>query len=576
MEPKRTPNRLSREKSPYLLQHAFNPVDWYPWGEEAFARARADGKPLFLSIGYSTCHWCHVMERESFENDEIAGLLNSMFVPVKVDREERPDVDRISMTALQAMGQQGGWPLSMFLTPDLRPFYGGTYFPPVSRYGRAGFPDVLRRIHELWTQKRETVLESAAGIAGFLREISTRPAYGTDGTRDPLTGCYEMVRRTFDAASGGFGGGPKFPRPVVFDALLRYHRRTGEPEALMMVTDTLRAIARGGIADHLGGGFHRYAVDSEWRIPHFEKMLYDQAQLATAFLDAHRVTGDAAFAEAARGIFTYVRRDLTHPLGGFTSAEDADSLRPGSEEQGEGAFYVWTRAAVMNELGEAEGALFCEAYGVEEEGNAPFDPQHEFTGLNILYRAAEDEDLASSRGTTPEDVRARLARSRDRLLAVRAARPRPLLDDKVITAWNGLMIGAFARGFRVLREPAYREAAVRSARFVRSTLSGDGGKTLYRRWRDGRRASRGNWTTTPTSRPDCSSFTRPPSNPIGSSGRRTSRGRWRTGFTTRNTAASSTARGATRASWRGSRSRMTARSLRGTPPPRASSPASPP
>jgi uncharacterized protein len=477
-------NRLIHEKSPYLLQHAHNPVDWYPWGDEAFARARTEQKPVFLSVGYSTCHWCHVMERESFENENIAALMNEHFIPIKVDREERPDVDRVYMTALQAMGQNGGWPMSMFLTPDLKPFYGGTYFPPEARHGRAGFPEILRRIHDIWVNEREKVDQSAQGITAFLQDASRAATHG-ELSEESLNLCFEQFRKTYDPVFGGFGQGPKFPRPSVFNYLLFYHHRTGNLEALEMTEYSLQKMASGGMYDQIGGGFHRYSVDAEWRIPHFEKMLYDQAQLAIAYLDLHLVTQDPYYATVASDVLAYVQRDLTDPGGGFYSAEDADSRRhEDPSESGEGAYFVWTKAEIVKLLGEEDGRLFCYYYGVEEDGNASFDPQHEFTGRNILYVAESLSDTAAAFRCSEERVQETLSAARRKLFAARMERPRPHLDDKILTSWNGLMISAFARAYRVLQHPHHLRAAERAADFLLGHLRDDGGN-LLRRYRDG-------------------------------------------------------------------------------------------
>jgi uncharacterized protein YyaL (SSP411 family) len=479
------PNRLSSEKSPYLLQHAHNPVDWYPWGEEAFARARREDKPIFLSIGYSTCHWCHVMEHESFENDDTAELLNDGFVAVKVDREERPDVDRIYMGALQAMGIPGGWPLSLFLTPELKPFYGGTYFPPENRYERAGFPEILRRIQTIWQHKRTDVLESGERILAYLRELAGAAGTQSVQAASMVDLCYDQIRRTFDERYGGFGGAPKFPRPVTLAFLLRHHKREPQAAGEEMALRTLRAMANGGIRDHLGGGFHRYSVDAEWRVPHFEKMLYDQAQLVRAYLDAAQCTQDMFFGEIAGEIIDYVLRDMQLPEGGFATAEDADSPRPENpEEHGEGAFYVWTRKEAMQHLG-SDGALFSFAYGMEEDGNVVHDPQHEFTGRNILYRAQSTEEVARFAGVDVDEARLQLASTRRRLFELRNGRPRPLRDDKVITAWNGLMIGALACGSRVLANVGYRRAAEQAAEFIFHSMYNAETGELLRRYRGG-------------------------------------------------------------------------------------------
>lgn len=463
-------------------------MDWYPWGEEAFRKARDEEKPIFLSIGYSTCHWCHVMERESFENPDIASLMNGLFVCIKVDREERPDVDRLYMAALQAMGQQGGWPMSLFLTPDLKPFYGGTYFPPTSAYGRAGFPDVLRRIHEIWRRDRDQVSSSGESILTYLRELagaggSPAPA-GTETSRR----CLEQFQKTYDAREGGFGGAPKFPRPAVLHFLSRMYRRTGERTALDMLEHTLRAMAGGGINDQIGGGFHRYSVDAGWRVPHFEKMLYDQAQLARCYVDAWQLTGTRAYAQVVIDILGYVLRDLRTAGGGFASAEDADSPRPEDpDEEGEGAFYLWTRAELDEILGN-DGPLVALHYGVEADGNAPFDPHQEFLGRNILYRPHPVEETARILRMDRDEVERRLAAARGILFERRSRRPRPLRDDKILTSWNGLMIGALARAASALGSREYLESAEGAASFLLTHLwSADRG-VLKRRYRDGEAA----------------------------------------------------------------------------------------
>jgi hypothetical protein len=473
-------NRLAHEKSPYLLQHAHNPVDWYPWGAEAFQKAASEAKPIFLSVGYATCHWCHVMERESFEDERIAALLNEHFVPVKVDREERPDVDRVYMLFVQATTGSGGWPMSVWLTPDRKPFYGGTYFPPDDRYGRPGFARVLERVAEAWKTNPDAIVQESESV---LDELRTRIEAGSAaGLLDagPLDSGFFSYRRTFDRQHGGFGGAPKFPQPSIFRFLLREHARTGNPEALGMVLDTLRAMARGGIRDHLGGGFHRYSVDDRWFVPHFEKMLYDQAQLAVAYLEAFQVTGDEMFAGVARGIFEYILRDMTGAEGGFFSAEDADSVIDPSQPEikGEGAFYVWSRAEIEALLGQPATEKFCHIYGVEAAGNVASDPHGEFPGKNILFEAHPAE--ASDQET--------LGASRRLLLAARSARTRPLLDDKILAAWNGLMISAFALGAQVLEEPSYLAAARRAADFLLVRLWKAESRTLYRRYREGEAA----------------------------------------------------------------------------------------
>ncbi len=479
------PNRLIKEKSPYLLQHARNPVDWYPWGEEAFTKAREENRPIFLSIGYSTCHWCHVMERESFENEAIAALLNELFVPIKVDREERPDVDRVYMNALQAMGQNGGWPMSMFLTPELKPFYGGTYFPPENRYGRTGFSEVLRKLHDVWKNEPEKASEAAERVMGYLQEVASAPGGGAIDPSGTAKRCYEQFNGSYDEEWGGFGGPPKFPRPVAAQFLVRFSRRTGEPHALTMAANTLRKMAQGGMYDHIGGGFHRYAVDGEWRVPHFEKMLYDQAQLVRVLLDVRQLTHDHFFADIARDTLAYVLRDLSTEEGGFASAEDADSPRPENPgESGEGAFYVWQKQEIERIAGD-DAAAFCYHYGVEEAGNAPFDPQHEFTGRNILFAAHTLEETAVAFQMDPAATDRLLRGVRERLRVARADRPRPLRDDKVLVSWNGLMISACARAAAVLDGQEYLSAAKRASGFIMSRLYDTSTKTLLRRWRDG-------------------------------------------------------------------------------------------
>ena len=482
-------NRLAREKSPYLLQHAHNPVDWYPWGDEAFALARSENKPIFLSIGYSTCHWCHVMERESFEDQRIADLLNREYVPIKVDREERPDVDRIYMTFVQATTGGGGWPMSVFLTPELKPFYGGTYFPPENRYGQPGFASVLTQISSAWGSDREKILDSARDIIEQLHKtVSVAPA-GPGGARvDPamLESGFNVFRRTFDTRRGGFGGAPKFPRPSVHNFLLRYHARTRNQEALDMVLLTLREMAKGGMHDQLGGGFHRYSVDDRWFVSHFEKMLYDQAQLAISYLEAFQITGQPEFARIARGIFDYVLRDMTDPGGAFYSAEDADSVIDPAhpDEKGEGAFYIWTADEIRSLAGPA-ASWFLHRYGVEDGGNVENDPHGEFAGANILYQAHTLEETADHFGVPLEQVRDGIDQAARALLAARSHRVRPHLDDKILTSWNGLMISAFALGGAVLEEPAYADAARRAAEFLIARMYNPATGILVRRYRQG-------------------------------------------------------------------------------------------
>jgi hypothetical protein len=477
-----SPNRLIHEKSPYLRQHAANPVDWYPWGEEAFAKARREDKPIFLSIGYSTCHWCHVMARESFASAQIAALLNRHFVAVKVDREERPDVDRIYMLFVQATTGGGGWPLSVFLTPGREPFFGGTYFPPEDRWGRPGFASVLESVAGAWAGRRARILEAGAGVLERLREIAENAPRPDSRLDDSVAeAAFRAFQRDFDAEFGGFGGAPKFPRTVIHNFLLRYWVRTGEAEAAQMVFSTLRAMARGGIHDQLGGGFHRYSVDERWFVPHFEKMLYDQALAAVSYLEAFQATGDESFAGVARAIFGYVLRDLTSPEGAFYSAEDADSVldpaRP--DQKGEGAFYLWRRAEIERLLGEPAAAALGERYGVREEGNVELDPHGEFTGRNILYLAGPPEQAAA------------LGEARRVLLEARSRRIRPHRDEKILTAWNGLMISALARGAQILADPRLAGAARRAAGFLLARLYDPATGALLRRYCDGEAAVAG-------------------------------------------------------------------------------------
>ncbi|MCU1273227.1 MAG: hypothetical protein JWO48_658 [Bryobacterales bacterium] len=477
-------NRLSHEKSPYLLQHAHNPVDWYAWGPEAFEKARKEDKPIFLSIGYSTCHWCHVMERESFENEPIAAILNKYFVPIKVDREERPDVDRIYMAYVQATTGGGGWPMSVWLTPDLKPFVGGTYFPPENRYGRAGFPVLLERIGQAWHTDREKILQSSREVLEHLQQ-ATEVAPSGSLTPSALESGFLQFRRSFDSKLGGFGQAPKFPRPVTHNFLFRYYARTHQDEARDMVLTTLRAMAKGGMHDQLGGGFHRYSVDERWFVSHFEKMLYDQAQLAVSYLEAYQITHDAFFAGVARRIFDYVLRDMTDKDGGFYSAEDADSvIDPAHPDvKGEGAFYIWTEKEIQQIAGQPAAAWFSYRYGVEPGGNVAEDPHNEFTGKNILYEAHTIEETAHHFEKPVDEIRKALDAASEKLLAARAKRVRPHLDDKVLTAWNGLMISALAKGGAILSEPRYSAAAVRAAEFILSRMYDPKTGVLLRRYR---------------------------------------------------------------------------------------------
>ena len=486
-------NRLAGEHSPYLLQHADNPVDWFPWGEEAFDKARRENKPIFLSIGYSTCHWCHVMAHESFEDAGVAAALNASFVPIKLDREERPDVDRVYMQFVQATTGSGGWPMSVWLTPDLKPFYGGTYFPPTSRWGRPGFVDILGEIAKVWGAEPDKIQQSAEAMTVQLRGVAAVPATTFIPGAAALDRITSQFRDMFDHVNGGFGQAPKFPRPSEMLFLLRDYARTGNNDARDMALLTLRAMAYGGMRDHIGGGFHRYSVDEQWRVPHFEKMLYDQAQLVIALLEASQASGDAFYSAVAEDTLQYVMREMTDEAGGFFSAEDADSVPP--EHAGaphphatEGAFYLWTADEVDALLG-ADAAIVKARFGIEPTGNAPQDPQQEFVGKNLLYTAQSIEQIARQTGKSPDEIEKVVAAARMKMFAARMSRPRPHLDDKVLTAWNGLMIGALARAARVVAPGAssasYLKAAQTAAAFIRDRMWNASTSTLLRRYRRG-------------------------------------------------------------------------------------------
>lgn len=502
------PNALAAEKSPYLRQHADNPVAWLPWGEAAFAKARAEQKPIFLSIGYSTCHWCHVMAHESFEDTDIAALLNEYFVSIKVDREERPDVDKVYMAYVQAMTGHGGWPLSAWLTPELKPFFGGTYFPPEDRHGRPGFPTLLRAIARGWETERDKLVAEGERALGTLREYYERPEEKTaDGAEPDLTvaggeafeKCFQYFYEAFDPKWGGFGSAPKFPRASNLNFLFRCAAVQGvasEPgaEAVKLATATLREMAKGGLHDHVGGGFHRYSVDEQWFVPHFEKMLYDQAQIAVNYLEAQQATGVETYGWVARDIFDYVLRDLTHPAGGFYTAEDADSEVPGDKkaEHAEGAFYVWTAEELRALLG-TDYEFFATQFGVREDGNVAgtLDPQGELRGKNILAARDSLAVTAGKFGLSIETADTKVLALLGKLREARARRPRPQLDNKILTAGNGLMISALAKAAQVLesggRAPGtYLAAAIRAAEFVQRELYDAGRGVLYRSWLEGR------------------------------------------------------------------------------------------
>ncbi len=465
-------NRLAEEKSPYLLQHRHNPVDWFPWGKEAFERARAEGKLIFLSIGYSTCHWCHVMERESFENVEVAAFLNEHFVSVKVDREERPDVDKIYMTAVQAMAGQGGWPLSVFLTGELKPFYGGTYFPPFGASGRPGFLDLLRALSEAWRDRRGEVLRSSADLHERLSQLcDSSSATGYPLSPVTLDKAAALFRQEYDPVDGGFGRAPKFPRPSLPVFLLRHGVRSGNQSEVQMVLRTCERMAKGGICDQIGGGFARYSVDSKWLVPHFEKMLYDNAQLVGLYLDAFLVSGEERFAQTAREILKYVRRDITHEQGGFFSAEDADS------EGKEGKFYCWTRSELEALLEREEFEVFARHYGVTERGNfVDHSDPNPLPGQNVL--SVLDENLSEKEWKI-------LAQAKRKVFAARCRRVRPHLDDKVLVSWNGLMLGAAARAYGVLGDSDYLALAERNFRFLWTAFWDESAVCLGHCWREG-------------------------------------------------------------------------------------------
>ncbi len=463
------PNRLQHETSPYLLQHAHNPVDWYAWGEEALARARAEDRPILLSVGYSACHWCHVMERESFENPEIAALMNELFVNIKVDREERPDIDGIYMTAVQAMTGHGGWPMTVFLTPDGVPFYGGTYYPPEDRGHHPGFPRVLAGVAEAYRERRGDVARNAEQMRQVLqRKIA--PQQTGPLTPALLDRAAETILGAIDWTEGGFGGAPKFPQPMGFEFLLRQHARTGSQQALDAVTLTLDKMAAGGIYDQLGGGFHRYAVDAIWLVPHFEKMLYDNAQLARLYLQAFLVTGTPRYRTVVEETLTYVQREMTHPDGGFYSTQDADS------EGEEGKFFVWTVEEVDALLGPDDGPLFRAYFDVTAAGN--------FEHHNILHVMEPRAAIAARLGVPEARLLAAVERGRGILHAAREARVHPARDEKVLTAWNGMMMRAFAEAGAALGRADWIETATRNAEFVMRDLW-QGGR-LLRTWKDGR------------------------------------------------------------------------------------------
>ncbi|MBI5150330.1 MAG: thioredoxin domain-containing protein [Candidatus Omnitrophica bacterium] len=494
------PNRLIHEKSPYLLQHADNPVDWYPWGPEAFEKAKREDKPIFLSIGYSSCHWCHVMEEESFENEEVAKLINAYFVPIKVDREERPDIDQVYMPAVMAISGQGGWPLTAFLTPDQKPFWGGTYFPPYAKWGAPGLVDVLTSIHEAWQNNPSRLVQSSLTLTAMLQVRTPQKEQQEVAVESILSKGFEQFSAMYDPSFGGFGTAPKFPSSHNLSFLLRYAKRVPDKMALTMATHTLKQMANGGIYDHLGGGFHRYSTDQVWQTPHFEKMLYDQAMLIKTYAEAYQVTHEAGYAKVVRETCDYVLRDMQHPRGGFYSAEDADSLDPGKEKPSaksgkehkkrEGAFYLWRYEEIVRLLGREDAEILNYYFGVQSNGNVQNDVHGEFTGKNIFYAARTLEETAQHFQKTPEEVEKVLQRGRRKLGEHRRKRPRPFLDDKILTHWNGLMISSLALASQALGEPKYRTAAPKAADFILQHLQDSDGR-LRHRYRDGQSAVMG-------------------------------------------------------------------------------------
>jgi uncharacterized protein YyaL (SSP411 family) len=471
------PNRLINETSPYLLQHAHNPVDWYPWGPEAFEKAQAENKPVFLSIGYSTCHWCHVMAHESFEHPEVARLMNEAFISIKVDREERPDIDNVYMNACQVMTGSGGWPLSIILTPNKKPFFAATYIPREGRFGLVGMMELIPHIRELWATRRVEALSLSDKIATVLQQTS-QDTPGKELNEATLKLTYEQLSERFDKQHAGFSIAPKFPTAHNLLFLLRYWKRYGAPEALDMVEKTLQAMRRGGIYDHIGFGFHRYSTDSQWLVPHFEKMLYDQALLAMAYTEAYQVTGKEAYAKTAQEIFTYILRDMTASEGGFYSAEDADS------EGKEGKFYLWTQEEIRRALGNEELDFIARVFNIKKDGNFAEQATGRKSGDNILHLRKAPEELSSDLNLSQQDLQEHLEVIRQKLFAHREKHVHPMKDDKILTDWNGLMIAALAKGAQAFDEPEYAKAACRAADFILGNMSKPDGR-IWHRYRDG-------------------------------------------------------------------------------------------
>ncbi|MDG6907343.1 MAG: thioredoxin domain-containing protein [Nitrososphaerota archaeon] len=478
----RKPNRLIGEKSPYLLEHAYNPVDWFPWGNEAFNKAKKVNKPIFLSIGYSSCHWCHVFRKESLEDEDVAKILNENFVCIKVDREERPDIDEIYMKSVMSMTGTGGWPLNVFLTPNLEPFYGGTYFPPTSRHGLPGFSMLLRNISSSWKSDRKNITDAAQQMKAALTKMyESNPSVSQEIDKAVLNDCLDLMAASFDEMYGGFGSAPKFPSPTNIFFLLRQHRFAGSDLALRMAEKTLGALAEGGIRDQIGGGFHRYSTDRQWIVPHFEKMLYDNALLSVAFLEAYLVTKKSGYALVAEDTLNWVLREMTSRQGGFYSAVDADS------PEGEGSYYVWTVQDVKESLGRDDsnvGAV-CSYFGVTSEGN--FED-----GKSILTSVGQLKSTNGTSRSTPGGMDSIIGSAKDLMLAFRNSRPKPAIDDKILTSWNGLMIAAFAQGYKVLGDEKFLRAAENAAHFILSSMKAKDSQPLrlYRRYREGE--SKGN------------------------------------------------------------------------------------
>jgi hypothetical protein len=460
-------NQLINETSPYLLQHAHNPVNWYPWGPEALQLSKDTGKPIFLSVGYSSCHWCHVMEHESFESEDVAAILNEHFISIKVDREERPDVDEIYMAAVQAMTGSGGWPMSVFLTPDLKPFFGGTYFPKEDKYGRPGFITLIKRIHEAWSTQKDKLVESADQLVDHIeKSLAGSVGEPRQGTTTIIQNAAVELGQRFDPVNGGFGDAPKFPSSPSIGLLLREFARTGQKELLHQATFTLDSMVHGGMYDHLGGGFSRYSTDEEWLVPHFEKMLYDNAQLVQVYLEAYQVTGDRFYRKVVEETLTYILRDMTDENGGFYSAEDADS------EGEEGKFYIWSHKEIMDVLGQDAGTIFCTYYNVKEGGNfSSHETYH--VGLNILHTPISDAQVASVLKISEQELADELSRSKKTMLDHRSKRIRPGLDDKILTSWNGMMLSGFAQAYQVLGNQEYLDAALKCADFILTEMVKD-------------------------------------------------------------------------------------------------------